>query len=55
MKDYFGVKKDEFEKNVHNLADWIHKYENPHTTIIVTEDGATVVSDELHIPLEVKD
>lgn len=41
----------ELKKIVQPTIDFIKKYYNPHTTIIVSEDSIKVVSDEINIPI----
>ena len=48
-------KKDritELQMAVKTLIEYMHKYETPMTTAIVTGAGIEIVSTEIHIPFE---
>ena len=53
--DEYLKKVAELKESSKPLIDWIKKYGNPHTTIIITEDGVKVVSDELYFPIATLD
>ena len=45
----------ELKESSKPLIDWLYKYGDPHTTIIIAEDGVKVVSDELYFPVATLD
>lgn len=48
-------KRQELEEAVHSVHEWICKYGNPYTTILVRQDGAVVNEEYMSVPLPVPD
>ncbi|MFC4355328.1 hypothetical protein ACFO0S_09740 [Chryseomicrobium palamuruense] len=46
---------EQFAELVKPLQQWMLKHYHPHSKIIIESSGATIVTDELFIPLKVGD
>lgn len=46
---------EQFAELVKPVQEWMLKNYNPHSKVIIESTGATVVTDEMYIPLEVGD
>lgn len=49
------IKKKEFENAAKLMHDWICKYGDPYTTVVIQQDSAEVHSTEMRINMEVPD
>lgn len=46
---------EQFAELVKPVQEWMLKHYHPHSKIIIESTGATVVTDEMYIPLKVGD
>ena len=46
---------DELEEAAKPLVDFLYKYYDPHTSIVVTESNVDVLCANMGIPLEIRD
>jgi len=46
---------DELEEAARPLVDFLYKYYDPHTSIVVTESNVDVLCANMGIPLEIRD